>query len=287
MKKSKLDSSKLEKPYLIAEIGINHNGDLQIAKRLIDAAFACSWDCVKFQKRNPDKAVPEHQKNVPRETPWGTMTYLEYKYRVEFDKKQYDQINKYCLAKPIDWTASVWDLDSLEFMKQYDVPFLKIPSALITDDKLLVATAKTGVPVIISTGMSTLKEVDHAVGLLEKQASQFVVMHCNSSYPANLAELNLQVIPKLKKRYGCPIGYSGHEHGLDSTTVAVALGAQVIERHITLDHTMWGTDHSSSVEPQGMDKLYKQIKSVREILGDGKKRVYESELPVRKRLRGY
>ncbi|MBI2100038.1 MAG: N-acetylneuraminate synthase family protein [Candidatus Vogelbacteria bacterium] len=285
-----MDFNRLTQPYLIAEIGINHNGDLQIAKKLISAAFACSWDCVKFQKRNPDKAVPEHQKNVPRETPWGKMTYLKYKHRIEFDKKHYDEIQKYCRMKPIDWAVSVWDLDSLDFMvKSYrdDLPFLKIPSALLTNDELLVKTAKTGIPVIVSTGMSTLKEIDHAVELLKKYASQFVVMHCNSSYPANLLELNLRMIPMLKKRYNCIVGYSGHEFGLDSTTVAVALGAQVVERHITLDHTMWGTDQSASVEPQGMDKLYKQIRTVAGMLGDGKKRVYDSELAVRKKLRGY
>lgn len=281
-----IDFNNLEKPYLIAEIGINHNGDLQVAKRLISAAFACSWDAVKFQKRNPDKAVPEHQKNELKDTPWGRMTYLEYKKRIEFGKKHYDQIDKYCRTKPIDWSVSIWDMDSLEFVKNYKIPFLKIPSALLTKDQLLIAAAKTKIPIILSTGMSTLKEIDHAVSLLEKHAFQYVIMHCNSSYPAKLSELNLLVIPKLKKRYGCTVGYSGHEYGLDSTTVAVALGARVIERHITLDHAMWGTDQSSSVEPQGMDKLYRQVMSVPLILGDGKKRMFESELLVRKKLRG-
>ena len=189
----------LKKPYLIAEIGINHNGDLQIAKKLIDAAFACSWDCVKFQKKNPDKSVPKHQRKLPKETPWGPMTYLEYKKRMEFGQDHYDLIHKYCLAKPIDWTVSVWDLDSVEFIKQYEVPFFKIPSALLTNDKLIMAAAKTGKPIILSTGMSTIGEIDRAVKLLEKRASQFVLMHCNSSYPAQLSELNLRMIPELKR----------------------------------------------------------------------------------------
>ena len=287
--KNKVDFNNLTKPYLIAEIGINHNGDLQVAKKLIDASFACSWDCVKFQKRNPDKAVPEAEKNKPKETPWGTMTYLEYKKRMEFDKKHYDEIKKYAKMKPLDWTVSVWDEDSIDFMMENykdDIPFIKIPSALLTNDKLLIKAAKTDIPIILSTGMSTLKEIDHAVEILRKYASQFALLHCNSSYPANLSELNLKMIPELKKRYKCTVGYSGHEWGLDPTTVAVALGAQVVERHITLDHGMWGTDQSSSIEPQGMDKLYKQVHSVRHILGDGKKKVYASELPIRKKLRG-
>jgi len=281
-----IDFKRLEKPYLIAEIGINHNGDMQIAKRLIDAAHACSWDCVKFQKRNPDKAVPEAQKNEPKMTPWGMMTYLEYKHRLEFSERDYDYIDKYCREKPIDWSASVWDLDSLAWLQRFDCPFIKVPSALLTDHKLLKCVAQTGRTVILSTGMSTLDEVDAAVEVLQEHASQLVVMHCNASYPARLDELNLAMIPKLRERYGCVVGYSGHEFGLDSTTIAVSLGAEVIERHITLDHSMWGTDQSSSVEPQGMDKLYKQIRSVHAILGDGVKRIYESELPVRKKLRG-
>jgi len=282
-----IDFKNLKNPYLIAEIGINHNGDLNVVKKLIDAAHACSWDCVKFQKRNPDISVPEHQKNEPKDTPWGKMTYLEYKKKIEFEKKEYDQIARYCSYKPIDWTVSVWDLDSLNFIKKYDIPFIKIPSAHLTNHKLLKASAQTGVPIVASTGMSTLKEVDEAVAILKKHASQFVLMHCNSSYPAKLDELNLKVIPALKKRYKCLVGYSGHEYGLDSTSTAVAFGASIVERHITLDHSMWGTDQASSIEPQGMDKLYKQIVSIQRYLGNGKKKVYESELPSRKKLRGY
>ncbi|VVB99035.1 NeuB family protein [uncultured archaeon] len=284
---NKVDFNDLDGTYIIAEIGINHNGDLQIAKKLVDGAFATGWNCVKFQKRTPDLCVPECQKNVEKETPWGKMTYLEYKHRMEFGRKEYDYLDKYCREKPIDWAASVWDLESLEFMSKYELPFIKIPSAMLTNNELVTAACKTGRPILLSTGMSTLKEIDSAAALLKKHASQYALLVCNSSYPAKLDELNLRSIPVFKKRYNCAIGYSGHEYGLDPTTVAVALGAQIVERHITLDHTMWGTDQSSSVEIQGMDKLYKQIRSVPKILGNGVKTVYESEIKVRKKLRGY
>ncbi len=276
---------ELDKPYFIGEIGINHNGDTQITKRLIDAAFACQWDCVKFQKRNPDVCVPEHQKGVMRDTPWGRMTYLEYKYKVEFGKDEYDFINKYSKDKPIDWTTSVWDLDSLEFMQQYDVPFLKIPSALITDDELVIETAKTQIPIIISTGMSTIEEVDNAVNIILKEGVNPVIMHCNSSYPTPKNELNLRVIETLKNRYDCPIGYSGHEEDLEATVIAVSMGAKVIERHITLSHDMWGTDQKSSLEVMGMDMLRKRCMQVNEILGSTEKVVTESEIEIRKKLR--
>jgi N-acetylneuraminate synthase len=281
-----IDFNSLKKTYLIAEVGINHNGDIQTAKKLIDATFACSWDCVKFQKRDPDKCVPEDQKKQTKETPWGEMTYIEYKHRMEFKKDQYDYIDRYCAEKPIDWALSVWDIESLEFAMNYKLPFIKIPSAHLTNHKLLEQASKAGIPLILSTGMSTMEEVDKAVDLMKKNRAQFVLMHCNSSYPAKLEELNLKMIPKLIERYGCPVGYSGHEYGLDSTTVAVAMGAKVVERHITLDHTMWGTDQSSSVEIQGMDKLFKQVHSVPEILGDGIKRIYASEKTVKAKLRG-
>lgn len=280
-----IDLKSLEKPYLIAEIGINHNGDMQIAKKLIDATFACSWDCVKFQKKNPEKCVPEAEKSKLKETPWGKMTYLDYKHRMEFGKKEFDYIDKYCNEKPIDWTVSVWDIDSLEFALQYKLPYIKIPSAHLTNTELLLESCKSKLPIILGLGMSTLDEIDKAVEILEKHASGYALLHCNSSYPAKLNELNLLAIPKLKERYKCVIGYSGHEYGLDSTTVAVALGAQIIERHVTLDHSMWGTDQASSVETQGMDKLYKQINSVKVILGDGNKKVYDSEIAMIRKMR--
>jgi N-acetylneuraminate synthase len=277
---------ELTKPYLIAEIGINHNGNLQIAKKLIDATFACSWDCAKFQKRSPDKCVPEEQKRIIKQTPWGGMTYLEYKHRMEFGEKEFDLIDEYCKAKPLDWTMSIWDIDSLDFATQYNVPFLKIPSSHITNKELLKKASLTSIPIVASTGMSSIEEIDSAVNVLEKYASQYVILHCTSSYPAKLKELNLLTIPKLKERYKCVVGYSGHEYGLDSTTIAVSLGAMVIERHITLDHSMWGTDQCSSIEIQGMDKLYKQVHSVEAVLGDGIKKVYKSEKNIVKKLRG-
>ena len=280
-----VDFNNLEKPYFIGEIGINHNGDTQITKRLIDAANACQWDCVKFQKRNPDVCVPEHQKSIMRDTPWGRMSYLGYKYKVEFGKKEYDMIDKYSKEKPIDWTASVWDLDSLNFMRQYDVPFLKIPSALITNTELLVETAKTKIPLVISTGMSTLEEIDNAVNLIMKNGVNPIIMHCNSSYPTPKKELNLRVIETLKKRYGTEIGYSGHEEDLEPTVIEVSLGAKLIERHITISHDMWGTDQKSSLEVIAMDMLRKRCMEVEDMLGSYDKVVTPSELPIRKKLR--
>jgi len=281
-----IDFKKLKEPYLIAEIGINHNGDLQIAKRLIDAAHACHWDCVKFQKRDPDICVPEHQKNNPKETPWGKMTYLEYKKRIEFGKEEYDYIDTYCKEKPIDWAASVWDIPSLEFISNYTIPFIKIPSAKLTDKELIMQSCKTGKPLIVSTGMSTIEEIDETVDILEKYASQYVLLHCNSAYPAPYNELNLRCIHALQERYKCPIGYSGHEKDLEPTVYASVLGANIIERHITLDHDMWGTDQASSLEVLAMDMLKKRIKNIDQILGSSRKVVTENEKAMRKKLRG-
>lgn len=281
-----LDFKKIDKPYLIGEIGINHNGDLQIAKKLIDAAFATSWDSVKFQKRNPDVAVPEHQKAIMRDTPWGRMSYLDYKYKVEFGKNEYDYIDKYCKEKPIGWSASVWDMDSLNFLLEYNVPYVKIASALMTNKELLIETCKTGIPILVSTGMSSLKEVDDAVNILENHSKSYALMHTNSSYPANPEDLNLSLIPFFIERYKCPVGYSGHELGLTPTVIAASLGANIIERHITIDKNLWGTDQSSSVEIEGMDSLQKRLKEVSLILGKPEKVVTESEIPIRKKLRG-
>lgn len=281
-----IDFKKLTRPYLIAEIGINHNGNLEIAKRLIDAAFGCQWDCVKFQKREPDICIPEHQRKKMRDTPWGRMTYLEYRKRIEFDKRHYDYIDRYCREKPIAWAASVWDLPSLEFVASYDVPFLKIPSAKLTDKKLITEAAKLHRPLLISTGMSTIKEIDTAVDIAKKYSDSFVLMYTNSAYPTPIHELNIKCIQTLKDRYKCVVGYSGHEYDLEATVFAVALGATVIERHITLDHKMWGTDQAASVEVMGMDILRKRIKDVKIILGNGDKKITKSEKAIRKKLRG-
>ena len=275
------------KAYIIAEIGINHNGDINIAKKLIDIAKVADCDVVKFQKRNPDVCVPEHQKSIMRDTPWGRMTYLDYKYKVEFNKEQYDEIDSYCKDKDIKWSASPWDLDSLEFLNQYDVPFIKIPSALLTDLELIKKSTQTGKKIIISTGMSTLEEVDAAVNtiLQTRTKAEFAVLHCNSSYPAPNNDLNLNCIKTLQQRYNCEVGYSGHEFGLTTTIASICLGATIIERHITLDRTMWGTDQMCSVEPQGLIKLVRGIKELHNALGDGKKVVTETEKPIRDKLR--
>jgi len=281
--------------YFIAEIGINHNGDMDIAKRLIDIASAAGCDSVKFQKRNPDVCVPEDEKSKIRETPWGKMTYLDYKYKVEFGKEEYDEIDVYCKERKIDWSASPWDLDSLEFLMQYDIPYIKIPSAMLTNDELLIAVRDTDKKVILSTGMSTREEIDHAVVLLKskivvepyyEKAGNFVLLHCNSTYPAPIDELNLSAIKTLKERYNCEVGYSGHEFRLSTSVAATYLGASVIERHITLDRSMWGSDQLSSVEPQGLFKLMSGIRELEQARGDGEIKVTESEKKVRKHLRG-
>ena len=273
--------------YIIAEIGINHNGDMTIAKKLIDIAKVAGCDVVKFQKRNPDVCVPEHQKTIMRDTPWGRMTYLDYKYKVEFNQNQYDEIDIYCKEKDIKWSASPWDLDSLDFLNQYDIPFIKIPSALLTDLELIKESVKTGKKIIISTGMSTIEEIDNAVDTIKKvnAEAQYAILHCNSTYPAPNDELNLNCIKTLKDKYNCEVGYSGHEFGLTTTIASVCLGATIIERHITLDRTMWGTDQMCSVEPQGLIKLVRGIKELNKALGDGKKIVTETEKPIREKLR--
>ena len=275
----------MKKTYIIAEIGLNHNGDIDIAKKLIDISAAAGCDAVKFQKRNPDVCVPEHQKSVMRDTPWGKMTYLEYKYKVEFNKEQYDEIDFYCKSKGISWSASPWDLDSLDFLNQYNVPFIKLPSAMITDTELLKAACKTGKRIIISTGMSSESEVDNACSILKSNSKDFAVLHCNSTYPAPIEELNLSCIKTLKEKYNCEVGYSGHEFRLGTSVAAVYLGASIIERHVTLDRTMWGSDHMASVEPQGLFKLVSGIRELEKSYGDGIISVSESEKPVRDKLR--
>ena len=274
------------KTYIIAEIGINHNGSLETAKKLIDIAALSGCDAVKFQKRNPDVCVPEHQKGVMRETPWGEMTYLDYKYKVEFEQDEYDEIDAYCVEKGVEWSASPWDLDSLKFLEQYDLPWIKIPSAMLTDDNLLRECAKTGKKIIFSVGMSNLDEIDHAVEILREEEAEFAMLHCNSTYPAPLEELNLRCIQTLKERYGCEVGYSGHEFRIGTTVASVYLGATILERHITLDRTMWGSDHLASVEPQGLIKLVKGVRELETALGDGNKVVTEGEKKVRLKLRG-
>jgi N-acetylneuraminate synthase len=269
--------------FVIAEIGINHNGDLDVARRLIDAAKAAGADAVKFQKRTTELAVPPAQRDVLRETPWGVMTYMDYRRRVEFGDAEYQQIRDYCGSQDIAWFASVWDEPSVDFMEGFAPVCYKVPSAALTDRALLARVRATGRPVILSTGMSTMDEIRTAVSRLD--SDRLVVMHCTSTYPAQADEINLQVIPALRAEFDCPIGYSGHEVGLQITLASIAMGAVAIERHITLDRSMWGTDQASSVEPQGFSKLVRDIRVIERAMGDGVKRVYDSELPIMKKLR--
>ncbi|HKU45013.1 MAG TPA: N-acetylneuraminate synthase family protein [Polyangiales bacterium] len=269
--------------YVIGEIGINHNGELEVCKKLIDVAAAAGCNAVKFQKRTPELCVPEAQKSIQRETPWGVMTYLEYRHRIELNQDQYSEIDRYAKSKGLHWFASCWDIPSVDFIDRYDPVAYKIASASLTDETLLRHVASKGKPVILSTGMSTLEEIDRAVAVFDK--SRLVITHATSTYPCSPDELNLRVIQSLRNRYNVPVGYSGHETGLQTTVAAVALGACVIERHITLDRAMWGTDQAASVEPAGLHRLVRDIRVVERAFGDGVKRVYASELPIRSKLR--
>jgi len=214
------------------------------------------------------------------------MAYIDYKHKIEFQQKEYEIINTYCKEKPIDWAASVWDLNSLEFMMNFDVPFIKIPAAQLTNHELVSELAKSNKPIIISTGMSTWDMIDSVVEILEKENSKYAILHCNSTYPAPHKELNLNVIPVMAARYKCIIGYSGHEYDLEPSVCAVTLGARIIERHITLDHNLWGTDHKASLEVHAMDMLKKRLCNINEILGGTEKIITSSEESVIKKLRG-
>jgi len=271
--------------YIVAEVGINHNGSVQSAKDLIKAAVEAGVDAVKFQKRTPEICVPDHQKDQMRDTPWGYISYLEYRYKVEFNRAEYEEIDAYCKAMGIDWLASAWDGPSLEFMEAFSPPAHKVPSALLTDHQLLRAIKKTGRPVILSTGMSTMAEIEEAVALLDTE--NLLICHTTSSYPCPPEELNLKMIKTLKEKFSCPIGYSGHEVGLVPSALAVAMGASLVERHVTLDRAMWGSDQAASVEPHGVRTLVKYIRVTEKAMGDGKKQVYESEQSSLKKLRRY
>ncbi|MCL2515301.1 MAG: N-acetylneuraminate synthase family protein [Microbacteriaceae bacterium] len=270
--------------YVIGEIGLNHNGSVDIAKQLIDVAAEAGAQAVKFQKRTPEIATPEHMKNQPRSTPWGDMTYLEYRYKVEFDKDQYLEIGAYANEKGLDWFASPWDVPSVDFLEDIDVVAYKIASASVTDIEMLDAIAKTGKPVILSTGMSTIEEIDAAVARFDKD--KLILLHATSTYPLPPEEANLRMIDTLKGRYaGIPVGYSGHESGLQISIAAVALGAVAVERHITLDRTMWGSDHAASLEPAGLEKLVRDIRIIEKAMGDGVKRVFPGEEAPKAKLR--
>src|SRR3990170_7526899 len=269
--------------FIVGEIGINHNGDIEVAKQLVDLAKWAGANAVKFQKRTPELAVPADQKDKMRETPWGYISYLDYRRKVEFSEAQYRQIEVHCKQKGLDWFVSVWDDESVNFMEAFDTPCYKVPSACLTDHNLLEQLRKTGKPIILSTGMSTMEQIKAAVEVLG--VDNLMLTHTTSTYPCEPEELNLRMIDTLRQAFPVPVGYSGHEVGLVISAVAVALGACLVERHITLDRAMWGSDQAASVEPGGLQRLVKYIRVTEEALGDGQKRVYDSEQPSLLKLR--
>lgn len=270
--------------YIIAEIGINHNGSLDLAKKLIDEAVTAGCDAVKFQKRTPELCTPKDQWEIERDTPWGRMSYINYRRMIELGFEEYGAIDAYCAEKGIDWFASCWDEEAVDFMEQFNPGVYKFASASLTDHDLIRKVKLTGKPFILSTGMSTMDEIRDVTGLFG--VDRMLIAHSTSAYPCPPQELNLRMVETLMDLYpGTPIGYSGHETGLATTVAAVALGACFVERHFTLDRAMWGSDHAASVEPQGMQKLVRDIRDVELALGDGIKRVYESEMGAMKRLR--
>lgn len=276
--------------YVIAEIGINHNGSVELARQLIKGAKKAGADAVKFQKRTPEICVPRDQWQVERETPWGRMSYLEYRRKVELGHAEYEEIDRCCKDLDIDWTASCWDEESVDFIEPFDPPFYKMASASLTDIPLLHKARSTGRPMMLSTGMSTMDEIAaavHAIGTTDAGGRpNLLIAHSTSTYPCRLEELNLKMILTLKRLYpSVPIGYSGHEVGLAPSFAAVALGATFLERHITLDRAMWGSDQAASVEIGGFERLVSNVRDIQTALGDGIKRLYESEIGPRARLR--
>lgn len=273
-----------EPVYIIAEIGINHNGCLQTAKRLIDGAVFAGCDAVKFQKRTPELCVPFDQRHLERDTPWGRMSYLDYRRRIEFGADQYAAIDRYCKERGIQWFASCWDEPSVCFIEQFDPPLYKAASASLIDHSLLAAMRATGKPLMISTGMSTMEEIEGAVRAVGTE--KLLIAHSTSAYPCPVEQLNLQMVKTLRMLHpGVPVGYSGHEVGLAPTFAAVALGVHFVERHVTLDRAMWGSDQAASVEIMGMHRMVRSIRDIERSLGDGIKQVYESELGSLRKLR--
>lgn len=268
--------------FIIAEIGINHNGFVDLAKKMIDEAVMAGCDAVKFQKRTVTKVYSPQELDVYRPNYYGS-TNRDLKNGLELSYEDYQEIDKYCKSKKIMWFASCWDIDSVDFIEQFDVPCHKIASALLTDDELLLHIKKTGKPILLSTGMSTMDEIRHAVKLLGED--NLVLFHCTSTYPTDSKEVNLKVIKTFQKEFSCPIGYSGHERGLLPSILSVELGAAAVERHITVDRTLWGSDQAASLEPEGLRRMVRDIREVKKVLGDGVKVVYDSEIPVKKKLR--
>lgn len=271
--------------FIVAEIGINHNGDLKLAKSLIDWAILAGCDAVKFQKRTVDKVYTKEYLDGYRESPWGT-TQRAQKEGLEFGKPEYDEIDRYCREKGIEWFASAWDIDSQRFLKQYNLKHNKIASAMLTNDEMLREVASEGKYTFIATGMSTYEEIDHAVAVFKEYGCPFELMHCNSTYPMPKEDANLKLIPVLRDRYQCKVGYSGHESGRIVSTTAVALGATSLERHITIDNTMYGSDQAASLNVKELVRLIEDVRLIEKVLGNGEKVLSEKELETRKKLRG-
>lgn len=271
--------------FITAEIGINHNGDLQLAKELIDWAYLCGCDAVKFQKRTVDKVYTKEYLDSYRESPWGT-TQRAQKEGLEFGKEEYDAIDAYCREKKIEWYASAWDTDAQIFLRQYDLKYNKIASAMLTNMELLHTVAEEGKYTFIATGMSNYEEIDAAVEVFKKSGCPYELLHCNSTYPMKNEDANLRLIPVLRKRYGVNVGYSGHETGRIVSTAAVAMGATSIERHITLDRTMYGSDQAASLEVDDLQRLVKDIRTIERAMGSGEKILTEAEAAIKKKLRG-
>jgi N-acetylneuraminate synthase len=276
---------KLNKPILIAEIGINHNGSLSLAKKLIDLASKYRIDIVKFQKRDPEICVPDKQKFLFRETPWGLITYLDYKKKIEFGRKEFDVIDNYCKKKKIKWFASAWDIKSQKFLRKYKSKYNKIASAMITNLDFLNVVAREKKHTLISTGMCSMKDIENAVRIFKKHHCKFTLMHCVSTYPAPEDKLNLNIINTLRQKFKCDVGYSGHESSVSPSLYAFFMGATVIERHITLDRSMWGTDQSASLSEEGIKNLTTLISKSEMILGDGKKIKTIDDKKIEKKFR--
>jgi len=277
----------VRKPYIIAEIGINHNGDVILAKQMIKSAYQCGCQAVKFQKRTPELCVPQHQRDILRETPWGLITYMEYRKKIEFGRQEYDEIDAYCRELGVDWFASAWDIPSLEFLRKYQSPYNKIASAMLTHRELARQIALEGKMTFISTGMSEYSDIDYIVRLFTDIGCPYILMHSVSEYPLTNDKVNLRQITTLRERYHCPVGNSGHESTMLPSLLAAMMGAVAIERHFTINRAMWGTDQAASLEPRGMAVLTNYIHQIPLVLGSGERIVTEQEKVNARKLRTF